>query len=164
MIFTATLDKTTKILTIGITLLFAGIVVVPKLLGKTETTEMIITGIILGLIYGISYAFSPKSYELNETELIINRPLNKVVLKYHEIKNTSKIGNNKLNFAIRLLGVGGLFGYFGKFWNKEFGSMTWYATRRENAIMITTKDDKRIILTPDETEKFISEFNKLTAL
>ncbi len=39
--------------------------------------------------------------------------------------------------------------------------MTWYATRKDKAIMIITNENKKIILTPNETEKFIEEFTKI---
>jgi len=72
-----------------------------------------------------------------------------------------KLESGKLTYSVRTFGVGGLFGYFGKFWNKEYGNMTWYATRRDKAIMIITKENKKIILTPDEVEKFINEFKEI---
>jgi hypothetical protein len=162
MIFKATLDNTAKFLTIGITILFFGIIIVPKLFGKNGNNEVsIILIIILCLTYGISYALSPKSYELNESSVIINRPFKNVILNRSQIKSILKLENGKLTWSIRTFGVGGLFGYFGKFWSKEFGNMTWYATRRDKAIMIITKENKKIILTPDEVEKFINEFTEI---
>jgi hypothetical protein len=82
-------------------------------------------------------------------------------LNRSQIKNILKIENGKLSWSIRTFGVGGLFGYFGKFWSNEFGNMTWYATRRDKAIMIITKENKKIVLTPDEVEKFINEFTEI---
>ena len=97
MIFKATLDKTAKLLTIGIALLFLGIAIGPRLFGKTENAEIpILVSFILFLTYGISYAFSPKSYELNETNLIIKRPFNNVTLNRSQIKNILKLENGKL--------------------------------------------------------------------
>jgi len=87
MIFKTTLDKTAKFLTIGITLLFFGIIIVPKLLNKNENNEStIILIIILTLTYGISYALSPKSYEINEKNIIINRPFKNVIINRSQIK------------------------------------------------------------------------------
>jgi len=162
MIFKTTLDKTAKFLTIGITLLFFGIIIVPKLLNKNENNEStIILIIILTLTYGISYALSPKSYEINEKSIIINRTFKDVILNRSQIKSILKLESGKLSWSVRTFGVGGLFGYFGMFWNKEYGNMTWYATRRDKAIMIITKENKKIILTPDEVEKFINEFKEI---
>lgn len=162
MIFKATLDKTSKLLTVGITLLFLGITIGPKLFGKPGNTEIpIFISFVLFLTYVISYSFSPKSYEINETNVIIKRAFNNVTLNRSQIKDILKIENGKLYWSIRTFGVGGLFGYFGKFWSKEFGNMTWYATRRDKAIMIITKENKKIVLTPDEVEKFINEFTEI---
>jgi len=40
------------------------------------------------------------------------------------------------------------------------GPMTWYATRRRNAVLVTTPGGKKIIITPDEPEGFVATFNK----
>jgi hypothetical protein len=37
--------------------------------------------------------------------------------------------------------------------------MTWYATRRNNVVLVTTIHQKKIILTPNEPEKFVTAFN-----
>jgi len=63
---------------------------------------------------------------------------------------------------MRLFGSGGLFGYFGLFWNREFGTMTWYATRRDQAIMIITSSHKKLVITPDETDAFMQAYASLT--
>lgn len=161
MIFKATLDTTAKLVTIAITLLFLGISLAPYLLDnntKHESSSVVL--LILGLTYGISYGLSPKSYEINQSNVIINRPLGNVILNRTQIKEILNLEKGQLSWSIRTFGVGGLFGYFGKFWNKKFGNMTWYATRRDNAIMIITHKNKKIILTPDESEKFVYECSK----
>jgi hypothetical protein len=61
--------------------------------------------------------------------------------------------------SVRTLGVGGLFGYFGKFANIKLGSMTWYATRTDRTVLVRTVDNRKIILTPDEPERLVSDFN-----
>ena len=162
MVYKATLDKTAKLLTIGITILFIGIAIGPKLFSKSGNTEIpIVLIIILFLTYGISYGFSPKSYEINENSLVINRLFKSVIVNRSQIKNVIKLEDGKLSWSIRTFASGGLFGYFGTFWNKEFGNMTWYATRRDKAVMIITNSNKKIILTPAETDKFINEFTEL---
>jgi hypothetical protein len=52
--------------------------------------------------------------------------------------------------TIRTFGVGGLFGYFGKFHTPNIGHITFYATQRVNKVLIVTKQGKKIILTPDD--------------
>lgn len=161
MVFKATLDITAKFMTASITLLFAAIAVGPKLFGKDGDTEIQI-GLLLFLlvIYGITYAFSPLSYEVNETDLIVKRPFRNVVIPRRQIKSVFRIEQGKLTWSIRTFGVGGLFGYFGQFWNKEFGSMTWYVTQRNKTVMVITQNNKKIVLSPEEAEQFVAMFSQ----
>jgi hypothetical protein len=160
MIYKVTSDKTAKFLTIAVTLLFIGIAIGPKLFSKSENTEIsIISVVVLFLIYGISYGLSPNSYEINDNSIVIKRLFKNVIVNRSQIKNVLKLESGKLSGAIRMFASGGLFGYFGTFWNKEFGTMTWYATRRDKAIMLITISNQKIILTPDETDNFLNEFS-----
>lgn len=60
------------------------------------------------------------------------------------------IPRDDLKWSIRTFGNGGVFGYYGKFFNNSFGSMTWFATRRENFVMLILKDGRKIVVTPDD--------------
>jgi len=159
MIFKASLDRTAQILTIGIAVFFMVLYFVTSVYANNgnDKYSLIIMGGILLLIYGITYALHPTSYEVKKDEVVINRPLQKISIQRSQISHFVKIEDGSLKWAIRTFGVGGLFGYFGQFWNKEFGSMTWYASRRDRAIMIHTIDNKKIVITPDETDIFIQE-------
>ncbi len=72
-----------------------------------------------------------------------------------------KVDNEKMKWTIRKIGVGGLFGYYGKFVKRSFGSMTFYATRRNNYVLVTMTDDRKIIITPDDPDEFTHNFNAL---
>ena len=62
--------------------------------------------------------------------------------------------------SIRVFGVGGLFGYFGLFRNSRYGTMIWYATRRDQFVVIERSNGKTIVLTPDDPNLFVSEWNE----
>ena len=70
------------------------------------------------------------------------------------------VDKETMKWTVRTFGVGGLFGYFGKFANRALGSMTLYATRRNNYVLIITTDERKIIITPDEPISFVAQFNK----
>ena len=162
MIFKASLDKVTLSLTIGITILFLVIGIGSICLEQDEKSDVpIYVDAFLFLIYVVCYGLSPKSYEINEKSLIIKRPFKDVVINRRQIASAAPIECSKLRWAIRTFGVGGLFGYFGKFWNKEFGDMTWYASQRSHTVLIITNDQQKIILTPDEEVDFIKEVMNL---
>ncbi len=37
--------------------------------------------------------------------------------------------------------------------------MTWYATRRNKAVLVQTIGDKKIFITPNDPEQFVADFN-----
>ena len=163
MTYKTSLDNMTKVITIVITILFAAIIVGQFSIIKDEGKSVpIFTTILLSIIYFGTFSFRPISYKLTDDKLIIHRPLSDVKIDRTEIKNVEQLDKDKLSWVLRIFGVGGLFGYWGKFSNTKIGSMTWYATRRNNAVLVTTIYNKKIVLTPNEPEKFVTEFNRRT--
>ena len=163
MTYKTSLDNLAKVVTIVTTILFAAIIVGQLSLIKDEGKSVpIFTTILLSLIDFWIFSFRPISYKLTDDKLIIHRPLSDIKINRTEIKNVEQLDKEKLSWAVRIFGVGGLFGYWGKFSNIKLGSMTWYATRRNDAILVTTIYNKKIVLTPNEPEKFVTEFNRQT--
>ena len=58
--------------------------------------------------------------------------------------------------SIRLFGIGGVFGYIGNFKNSTLNHYKAYVTHREKTVLIVTKDDQQILISPDTPEEFIS--------
>ncbi len=95
---------------------------------------------------------------IKEDRIVIKRPFKDVIIHRSAIADVIKLDDGKLARSIRTFGSGGLFGYFGLFWQKEFGTMTWYATRRDQAIMMMTSSNKKLVITPDETDDFMQAY------
>lgn len=161
MTFSTSLDKLAKGVTIGITILFGSIIMMAlySVLNDEEKNIPAYISIGLLLIYFFAYAFRPGNYTLTNDKLIVHRPLTNMSINRTDIKSVEQIDKEKLEQTFRTFGVGGLFGYYGKFANKKLGSMTWYATRRDKAVLMTTIDNKKIILTPDNPAEFVANFN-----
>lgn len=160
--FKASLDALAKGITIGVTLLFAFLVFGPLIFYKDQQTGFIISiGIGLLAIYLFVYGYSPRKYILTTDTLIIKRLFKNVEISRANIQSVGRIEKEKLDGSIRTFGVGGLFGYFGKFVNRKLGKMNWYVTRLDKAVLITTINNKKIILSPDRAEEFITNFNSL---
>jgi hypothetical protein len=159
MTYKASLDNLAKGVTIGVTLLFACIIFAQySIIKDAERTIHIFTRVALLLIYIIPIALRPIDYTLSADQLIIHRLLSDVKIDRNQIKSVEYVEKDKMGWAIRIFGVGGLFGYFGKFASKEMGNMTWYATRRDKTVLVTTISNKKIIVTPDEPEAFVANF------
>lgn len=162
MLYKTSLDKVAKGITIGVTILFAAIIIGEFSIIKDEGKALpIYTTAALLLIYFIVFAFRPINYTLTSKKLIINRLFPNVSFDRNDIKSLELLDEQDIRSSIRTLGVGGLFGYFGKFANMKLGNMTWYATRTDRTVLLRTVDNKKIILTPDEPEKFVADFNDL---
>ena len=103
----------------------------------------------------------PLKYIIDKNKLIIKRPFKDLVIDLKNIKDTFLPTKESMRWTIRTFGNGGLFGYIGKFSNKTHGTMTWYATKTSNYLILVTNDNKKIVLTPDNTE-MIHEIKKLS--
>jgi hypothetical protein len=150
MIYKASLDKTAILITSLVTLIFGALIVFNFSLPLA---------IFLILIYLICMLLKPLSYEITQDELIIRRLIKSVRINRNDIKSLELIEKATLSGTIRTFGVGGLFGWYGKFANFQLGAMTWYVTRRDKPVLIIKKDSKKILISPDEAEAFAKEFN-----
>ncbi len=160
MTYKTSLDKTAIAITIGVTILFAVIIGGQYSIIKDAGRAIpIYTTTACFLIYFIAFAFRPINYVVTKEEIIVSRPILNVHIKRSDIKSVELIERNKITGSIRTFGVGGLFGYYGNFANFSLGRMTWYATRKDKPVLIKTLDNKKIIFTPNEPDKFVSELN-----
>jgi hypothetical protein len=159
MIFNASWDNATKIITAVITITFLAIMIASfnDGFGNSEAGPYLMAVMIVS-IYSVCYAYRPVHYILTKDKLVIHRPLSDVSLSREQIASVVSLDDEMLKWTFRTFGVGGLFGYFGKFANSKLGSMTWYATRRRKAVLIKTVNGKNIIITPDETADFVKQF------
>ncbi|GIV34245.1 MAG: hypothetical protein KatS3mg031_1780 [Chitinophagales bacterium] len=157
MTFKASLDSTAKMITAGVIILFLVLVwisITSLIQAKGEPLALLIHG---GTIAGViailvgSWLFAPQSYVLAENELVINRPVRKVHIPLSNIIQIRKLHDREGKWPIRTFGVGGLFGYFGKYYLPSIGHATFYATQRKNKILIITNQNKKIIITPDDS-------------
>jgi hypothetical protein len=111
-------------------------------------------------IYLFCFLFRPVSYVVEKNGITIKRPFKSYHIELNKIMNTYLTDKKTMKWTIRTFGVGGLFGYYGKFRNKTFGNMTWYATQQKNYLIIETTNNRKIVLTPDDTD-MIKEIQKL---
>jgi hypothetical protein len=159
MTYKTSLDKTAVIITSATTVLFAALIIGQySLITNEGLPDPIYTTTGCLLIYSLTFAFRPVNYRVTHDELIVTRPVFNVRIKKADIKTVELIKREKLRCSIRTFGVGGMFGYYGYFVNFALGKMTWYATRRDRAVLIRTVNGKKIILTPNEPDKFVTEF------
>lgn len=160
MTYKTSLDNLAKGITIGVTIVFAIIIIGQySIIKEAGKATPIYTIVALLLIYFIAFVFRPINYNLTADKLIIHRLFADVKIDRNQIKSVELLDKDKIGWAIRTFGVGGLFGYYGKFANRKLGSMTWYATRKDRTVLVQTVDNKKIILTPNDPDRFVADFN-----
>jgi hypothetical protein len=156
MLFKASPDKSVKIFTAVISFIFLlsvigliGIFIVEKSIILPVLSLVILSAFVL------AYVYRPVSYTISNEQLFINRLAGDIVIPKASIKQVDVIDKDVVDGAFRTFGVGGLFGYFGKFSNARFGSMTWYVSRMDKLVLLTT-DTEKILLSPDDVEGFVA--------
>jgi hypothetical protein len=154
MIFSASFGITAKISTALVILILSGIAAADYATGGKAQWPLL-TLFALGILVLICYAFSVKYYEVTDDALIIHKPFGETIIARSSIKSAEEIDRKALRFAIRTFGIGGIFGFYGEFYTSKLGTMTWYRTRLDRPVLITTVK-KKIVLSPDDPEKFIA--------
>jgi len=155
MEFAASMDRTTRISTFIVTLIFAAVPVLGIVLGTTSGNWVAAAvGCLLAVIYGVVYAYRPTGYGVTSAGLVIHRQAGDLHIAASNIRKVETLERKQLRFAIRTFGVGGLFGYFGSFYTSSLGSMTWYITRRDSTVLIETNRSK-ILVSPDDRSAFL---------
>ncbi len=151
--FKASYDTLTKIISFGLLIIFIIIGQYPArniISGIYNYSDFIPLGI-LSFIVIVTYIFSPQKCILTNESLIIKMLLFSKKIKLSDISEIKILDNNEIKGSIRTFASGGLFGYYGYFYNSAIGKYIMYATQRKNLILIKTKEAKKIIVTPDDT-------------
>lgn len=163
----AFMDTLTKGLTIGVSILLLLSGFIPFLSNNEfKFSDLMIPGPVyimpfsLIIILVITYGFSPKGYAFEDRKLVIYRPFQNKFFATEDILNVSLVDRKELKNSLRVFGVGGLFGYFGLFRNSRYGTMIWYATRRDQFVVIERSNGKTIVLSPNDPNSFVSEWNE----
>ena len=164
MVFKASLDSFTKITTAVFTVVLATLAIFSY---NNSTKQNIFDVPVLVILIVITYCgcflYRPLSYEISNGKIIVNRLISNVNFNFSDIKEVKKINNLSTFWCARVFAVAGIFGYFGRFWNNQYGTMICYATKKNAAFMLITNTNKKIIITPDETDAFLEYFLKLNS-
>ena len=157
--FTTSLDKFNKNTTIIVSIILLVIVgTIFFLTPKNEQSTAILFSSIPIVSAVVIYLLSPNNYSVSSDKLLIHRMLKDIEIDRNNIQSVQEIDESQVEDSIRTFGASGFFGSFGMFWNGKLGKMTWYVTRKNNFVLVETKDQKKIILTPDKPEEFVASF------
>ena len=160
--FRAEWGQSVKVITISVTLLLVIISIVVWFLAEDFSPfQRALVSISPMLVLLFTGLFAVRKYSIRGTTLWVHRfgwvskfELSKLQSAYADatIKNGSR----------RLFGNGGLFGFIGIFYHREFGKYHAYVTNFEHAVVIMFAD-KRIVVSPHNPKIFVQNISEITS-
>lgn len=145
----ASLDWLAKILT---TILFGTtILLLYLLMSASRSYEWASAGagaFVLGAMILYCYLYSVKDYQIKDNQLVVNRIMGAVKFDLSQLRSVERYPDIKKGISIRTFGNGGLFGYFGHFYNDGIGRFKMYSTRYRDFWILSFGTDK-IGISPD---------------
>jgi len=129
--------------------------------GENETRwGFYLSFIVIDLAVIICYLYASRSYEIKDSQLIIKRLINNKTYDLSELHLAKRYSDVKSGMSVRSFGNGGVFGYWGWYYNRGFGKYFMHATSMKNLIILDFVDHK-IGISPDD-EAFVRELEKHT--
>jgi hypothetical protein len=153
--FQASWDNLVKGITVSVLILIISLIIIfSTVLDYLPLMIGIIT--LYGSIIIIPYLWAPQSYTLKGRTVIVKRLVG-------DLKFQVKSGPERWNWTwwgLRLFGSGGLYGYYGFFTFRNIGIVRMYATNRHNLVLLKDEKDRKILLSPTNSEEFIQRLRK----
>ena len=122
-------------------------------LATAALIELIALNIIFLPMILVCEGLAPQRLEIGDDKIVVLRRYRSVVLHREEIKSIEYVSKLSFRGAIRTFGVGGLFGYYGRYYAPALGSFTLYATNFDNLFLIRLVNGKKIVISCSEPEK-----------
>lgn len=165
-VFNTQMDNTVKMITI---ITHCAVIPIPLVLFFQAGLVLALLNLsILVTVFGLAYLFRPFQYVLDEKKLTIHKLIAPKKIDLINIQSISTIDYKELSVRWRLWGSGGLWGWFGIFVSAEYGNINLQITEKNNLILIITKDNKFIVLSPtkpidfaEATKKAIQQVNSI---
>ncbi len=155
MIYKNSFDRTTKVISTLTCLLLISLVV-KFWFDDIGLIINIIMTVLFAFLLLLSYAWSPNQFETDASNITIRKMWNPIVIPRVTIIESRLIEADDISGSVRLMGSGGLFGYYGKFNNSKLKTYNLQAGNRVNLVLIKTTD-KTYVLTPDNREAFLKD-------
>ena len=155
MVYKNSFDRTTKVISTLTCLLLISIVA-KFWFDDGGVMSATLMSILFAVILLLSYVWSPRQFETDAANITIRKMWNSIVIPRESITESRLIEADEISGSVRLMGSGGLFGYYGKFNNSKLKTYNLQAGNRINLVLIKTAN-KTYVLTPDNREAFLKD-------
>jgi len=157
--YSATWDNLAKGVTIAIFLILISLGAVLILISRDLVLATAVVTF-FSLILFLPYLWAPRGYVLDSDCVIVQRAIGDVKIRIAQLPSRW----NWTWWGLRLLGSGGLYGYFGVFTFKGAGRVRMHATDRRKLVLVTDVKGRKYLLSPDDPEDFIQRAKALPTL
>ncbi len=128
---------------------------VPNVYWLVLTVYLLIPALMITLIF-----YAPFGYRISKDAITVKRLGVDIIIPIDNIKEIRRYNCNRITGpGLRIFGVCGFFGAYGKFWNKEFGSFNTYITNNKDAVFISCKNGKKYVLSPQQPDEFVQNIS-----
>lgn len=125
----------------------------PSLSRGTAPPALRAAGLVTLGVLVACWVLAPSAYAIIAGELRIQRRgARPIAIPLATIIEVSLV--DELGPVVRVMGAGGLFGYFGRYRSRALGSVRMYATRRRDFVLVRT-DAAVWLLTPEPRRAFV---------
>ncbi|TCZ74001.1 hypothetical protein E0486_04635 [Flaviaesturariibacter aridisoli] len=152
------MDRSARAVTIFVFALFALVLTVQVHLAVEFPRQGLPIAITISLLFSIiviCLGFRVTALTLTENALLIHRPWRTKTILFSDIQKAEALDREDLSWSLRIFGIGGVFGYYGRFANRKLGAMTWYLTRRDRTVLLRMKNGNKIVISPDDCDGFL---------
>ena len=140
-------DMTTKVLSALVMMIPVTLIITHRFIIKDDVIIPDIIGVLLLVLFSITWILHPTSYEITNEELLIHRPKGPIKIQLSDIQSIEKAESS---VSVRLFGSGGLFGYFGLFSSRKYGKHHRYTGNNIDLVLVTCIDKKYLLSIYDE--------------
>lgn len=116
-------------------------------------TSFIVFNLVMLLTTLFCEGYAPQRLEVGDDSIVVLRRYKSVVIYRDEMASVEALPKNALRWAVRTGGVGGLFGYFGRYYHRTIGNFSLYATSKENLFLIRKHNGEQIVVSCSEPDK-----------
>jgi hypothetical protein len=104
-----------------------------------------------------SWMLAPRGLEIGGGELrLLRRAWRAAAYRLSSVEEVALLPPGAMRGAVRTLGNGGLFGYYGWFFKSGRGAFRLFATRSDGLVEVVA-GGRRLVLSPDEPGRFVED-------